>query len=167
MSRGRKRFHIQPLSWVWGAICARWDTRPFSMKSVVGMDLQKDYDQNVGVLEWGVERIRAALCRGQVKERVVDVCFTTSETTVEWLPPTRKMAAPFIEELSEYLGSPEPAVRLILSVLLGECDVSECNVVTSNPQSLTFQWERLATGSYSDSVSSSESSPQPVSLARE
>ncbi|XP_055065798.2 lysophospholipid acyltransferase 5 isoform X1 [Misgurnus anguillicaudatus] len=29
------------------------------------------------------------------------------------------MAAPFMENLSEYLGSPEPAVRLILSILLG------------------------------------------------
>ncbi|XP_028836972.1 lysophospholipid acyltransferase 5 isoform X2 [Denticeps clupeoides] len=29
------------------------------------------------------------------------------------------MAAPFMEYLSEYLGSPEPAVRLILSILLG------------------------------------------------
>uniref|UniRef100_A0A673IGK5 Lysophospholipid acyltransferase 5 n=1 Tax=Sinocyclocheilus rhinocerous TaxID=307959 RepID=A0A673IGK5_9TELE len=29
------------------------------------------------------------------------------------------MAAPFMEKLAEYLGSPEPAVRLILSILLG------------------------------------------------
>uniref|UniRef100_A0A4W4FLT9 Lysophospholipid acyltransferase 5 n=1 Tax=Electrophorus electricus TaxID=8005 RepID=A0A4W4FLT9_ELEEL len=31
----------------------------------------------------------------------------------------RKMAAPLMEKLSEYLGSPEPAVRLILSILIG------------------------------------------------
>ena len=30
------------------------------------------------------------------------------------------MAAPLLEKLSESLGSPEPAVRLILSVLIGE-----------------------------------------------
>ncbi|KAG9344957.1 hypothetical protein JZ751_009497 [Albula glossodonta] len=29
------------------------------------------------------------------------------------------MAAPFMEELSDYLGSPEPAVRLIFSILIG------------------------------------------------
>uniref|UniRef100_A0A673BMD5 Lysophospholipid acyltransferase 5 n=1 Tax=Sphaeramia orbicularis TaxID=375764 RepID=A0A673BMD5_9TELE len=29
------------------------------------------------------------------------------------------MAAPLLEDLSEYLGSPEPAVRLILSILIG------------------------------------------------
>lgn len=30
------------------------------------------------------------------------------------------MAAPLMEKLSESLGSPEPAVRLILSILIGE-----------------------------------------------
>lgn len=35
-------------------------------------------------------------------------------------PPTRKMAAPLLDSLSEYLGSPEPAVRLIFSILIGE-----------------------------------------------
>lgn len=30
------------------------------------------------------------------------------------------MAAPLLEKLSESLGSPEPAVRLILSILIGE-----------------------------------------------
>lgn len=30
------------------------------------------------------------------------------------------MAAPLLEDLSESLGSPEPAVRLILSILIGE-----------------------------------------------
>lgn len=35
-------------------------------------------------------------------------------------PPTRKMAAPLLEQLSESLGSPEPAIRLILSILIGE-----------------------------------------------
>lgn len=35
-------------------------------------------------------------------------------------PPTIKMAAPLLEKLSVFLGSPEPAVRLILSILIGE-----------------------------------------------
>lgn len=43
-----------------------------------------------------------------------------TETQPQLLPPTLKMAAPFMENLSEYLGSPEPAVRLILSILLGK-----------------------------------------------
>lgn len=30
------------------------------------------------------------------------------------------MAAPLLENLSESLGSPEPAVRLLLSILIGE-----------------------------------------------
>lgn len=32
----------------------------------------------------------------------------------------KKMAAPLMQKLSESLGSPEPAVRLILSILIGE-----------------------------------------------
>lgn len=46
--------------------------------------------------------------------------LTLAETQTQLLPPTLKMAAPFLEKLAEYLGSPEPAVRLILSVLLGK-----------------------------------------------
>lgn len=38
----------------------------------------------------------------------------------ETFPPTRKMAAPLMEKLAESLGSPEPAVRLILSILIGK-----------------------------------------------
>lgn len=45
---------------------------------------------------------------------------TLTETQPQLLPPTLKMAAPFMEKLAEYLGSPEPAVRLILSVLSGK-----------------------------------------------
>ena len=35
-------------------------------------------------------------------------------------PPTRKMAAPLLKSLAESLGSPEPAVRLILSLVIGK-----------------------------------------------
>lgn len=43
-----------------------------------------------------------------------------SERGEQTFPPTRKMAAPLLEQLSESLGSPEPAIRLILSILIGE-----------------------------------------------
>lgn len=47
-------------------------------------------------------------------------------------PPSRKMAAPLLEKLSESLGSPEPAVRLILSILIGKfCLVGVVIVVAS------------------------------------
>lgn len=36
------------------------------------------------------------------------------------LPPTRKMAAPVMKSVAESLGSPEPAVRLILSLGIGK-----------------------------------------------
>ncbi len=49
-----------------------------------------------------------------------DELLTITEAQLQLLPPTLKMAAPFMEKLAEYLGSPEPAVRLILSVLLGK-----------------------------------------------
>lgn len=45
---------------------------------------------------------------------------TLTETRPQLLPPTLKMAAPFMEKIAEYFGSPEPAIRLILSVLLGK-----------------------------------------------
>ncbi len=41
------------------------------------------------------------------------------------------MAAPFMEKLAEYLGSPEPAVRLILSVLLGKWTTHERDILDS------------------------------------
>ena len=80
-----------------------------------------------GVL--GVERVIYVVQRAGKGESGRRVLHITSETTSEWLPPTRKMAAPLMEELSDYLGSPEPAVRLMLSILLGECSVSKCNIV--------------------------------------
>lgn len=58
-------------------------------------------------------------------------------------PPTRKMAAPLLEKLSESLGSPEPAVRLILSILIGKFHLVSESQPTSRQPRLTTLTEQL------------------------
>lgn len=66
---------------------------------------------------WTTKGLQKALCA------VVDVCRESGKfhkPSQDTFPPIRKMAAPLLDSLSEYLGSPEPAVRLIFSILIGE-----------------------------------------------
>ncbi|TRZ01736.1 hypothetical protein DNTS_032285, partial [Danionella cerebrum] len=71
-----------------------------------------------GANEWG-ERWREEEWKTEQNAKRTFTSATHSRKPTQLLPPTLKMAAPFMEKLAEYLDSPEPAVRLILSVLLG------------------------------------------------